>query len=1455
MRKNKTLTKVGLLSSTLLLSGIVGVINSDYDVTALLASQNTSNVSTKDTFVSETSRDYGNVDSKVESFSYDKQVAEVSKNEKLPLTNRTHTVVSGDTVYNISRKYGITEEQLRSWNGIGSDNKIQIGQVLKVGNASSSTAWQDSQRDPDSINNISSSPHYWKQKETLYRDASTEKTIESSKRYLAYGVNPATINISDTHMTFTGFAAQVNYTHTNYKNSDTYIVFEEANSNGTPVSGGNVEWFETEHVSSDISGPFRYNSAYGTPTLRCVDGNSNTFDTHPDWIRYGSERYTTVGCLHQFKDAAFKANITLSKLFGEGKDNIKYNMYVVNRTGKDRVLYAKIKTNIATKNPYNAPKTMGNVHFNKDKKNPQVSIHQSGYYWIKTAPNSNVENVYSTDTYFQSGWHNVLGIAASNTGDPGMLYYRLGTSYHTASLSFIGMPFVQYPENHAQLEYTVSAQKFNINKKYYSIEQGKDIKTISTNVVTIPVGGTHTISQPGTFWINSESYYPWGNQATTRKFGNPYPSDVNLRFVKGSPLKRNYRRNSDNAVVKSDTVWAKNGREMKEVAAEQFQHGSTWYLLDKAKSTQTQTRKFTEAYALNKKTLEDINWYYNSELSVKVRYLNENMSVLQSYDDKIPYRGSKTFTAPLQITVAGEVYLYRPHLTAEDKSDQDRNITRHSGELQHTIPNVDFVYDNEIPVRVNYYDTGGKLLQTKVVQVKANKTHTETVQRITVGGKNYRYQPSDTRNKGTSQSRTFAYKVENLADINFYLDEEIEVMINHAKYDYTENNTVFYSSPKFSLIPGETVPLSEQNAFGINNRVRHNALGSDYFFAGRGLNETGAYVKHPDSTHDLVDGNYKTPVKKTDKSFTITYFYMKEVKNPNTSEIDIKQNSKDPSNPNEVRPSTGPPMPTNNHTDYNGFMLGQTNWYLGKQPTVTSDNFGETIVNLSSVINSFEGVPLAVRDVNNSLRIVTGPTANYSSSDKYYNHKYVENRKVHQLIGEGRKPNLVSMTLDGYNSGNIRSTERISQDASINHVLSPSETKTHKGKSLTAEISYEYTNKLKDIYAPNDFYVINGTQRVFEWRYTGSEVVWNNFETYNLKTTATLDYDLGNQVELMPSEDPADLVVTQKIAEYHNFNTKNVATPYQSTLSVPMEETYNFVSLPNGMDMVTQRRIQLSGQFVYENPLRNTNTGNPIFRQPNDKKPAYNGSFVYNKVGGANKYYMADVDENYRDIASVDNDTGATMGKGSARVPKMTVPADNKHQVGVDIERQGLSSNTEILSVATNKKYVMGRDTGFIAEIDNYDNIERDYVNAYKAYFDTEPTDTDIPKLEDTHLVDTDFDWYYIPTDGNSSLKDGVTYKNNMYLEDLGLSQLNVQLVDEFKFEQYMLGSALDEVRFNVQKVPLKDEGYDNYTVINQETKDEIRNREFGSTDKKASSIRKANSKEWFNWLKDKMGW
>lgn len=57
--------------------------------------------------------------------------AYIPSNAPVDINAATHTVVRGDTVYNISKRYNITQDNLRAWNNL-TENNIGVGQVLRV---------------------------------------------------------------------------------------------------------------------------------------------------------------------------------------------------------------------------------------------------------------------------------------------------------------------------------------------------------------------------------------------------------------------------------------------------------------------------------------------------------------------------------------------------------------------------------------------------------------------------------------------------------------------------------------------------------------------------------------------------------------------------------------------------------------------------------------------------------------------------------------------------------------------------------------------------------------------------------------------------------------------------------------------------------------------------------------------------------------------------------------------------------------------------------------------------------------------------------------------------------------------------------------------------------------------------------------------------------------------------
>ena len=68
-----------------------------------------------------------------ELYKYDKEVLGKNYKEVKRDNSKEYIVSKGDTLYSISRKYGVSVSDLKSWNDLP-DNTISIGQILKVDN-------------------------------------------------------------------------------------------------------------------------------------------------------------------------------------------------------------------------------------------------------------------------------------------------------------------------------------------------------------------------------------------------------------------------------------------------------------------------------------------------------------------------------------------------------------------------------------------------------------------------------------------------------------------------------------------------------------------------------------------------------------------------------------------------------------------------------------------------------------------------------------------------------------------------------------------------------------------------------------------------------------------------------------------------------------------------------------------------------------------------------------------------------------------------------------------------------------------------------------------------------------------------------------------------------------------------------------------------------------------------
>jgi LysM repeat protein len=82
--------------------------------------------------------------------------AQNAANTQLPGDWISHTVAQGETLFSISQKYNSSVEDIRSWNGLGS-NSISVGQKLKVGREANSNVPVVTATVPVIVNNEKSS--------------------------------------------------------------------------------------------------------------------------------------------------------------------------------------------------------------------------------------------------------------------------------------------------------------------------------------------------------------------------------------------------------------------------------------------------------------------------------------------------------------------------------------------------------------------------------------------------------------------------------------------------------------------------------------------------------------------------------------------------------------------------------------------------------------------------------------------------------------------------------------------------------------------------------------------------------------------------------------------------------------------------------------------------------------------------------------------------------------------------------------------------------------------------------------------------------------------------------------------------------------------------------------------------------------------------------------------------
>lgn len=149
----------------------------------------------------------------------------------------THYVLQGETLFSISKKFGVTVEQLKQWNKL-TDNNIHFGQLLAVSNAGTKmvTAKNEQQQKTEQQNTGETNP------------VTTDSTIKNEEEKI---VNADTMQQQPA------------------KEASVVVVAKNAN-NTTPVNPASVGYFEKDFPAAESN-------------LKNVNGNAMIFKTASGW--------------------------------------------------------------------------------------------------------------------------------------------------------------------------------------------------------------------------------------------------------------------------------------------------------------------------------------------------------------------------------------------------------------------------------------------------------------------------------------------------------------------------------------------------------------------------------------------------------------------------------------------------------------------------------------------------------------------------------------------------------------------------------------------------------------------------------------------------------------------------------------------------------------------------------------------------------------------------------------------------------------------------------------------------------------------------------------------------------------------------------------------------------------------------------------------------------------------
>lgn len=320
-----------------------------------------------------------------------------------------------------------------------------------------------------------------------------------------------------------------------------------------------------------------------------------------------------------------------------------------------------------------------------------------------------------------------------------------------------------------------------------------------------------------------------------------------------------------------------------------------------------------------------------------------------------------------------------------------------------------------------------------------------------------------------------------------------------------------------------------------------------------------------------------------------------------------------------------------------------------------------------------------------------------------------------------------------------------------------------KGKNLSYEFSYEYTNYYKDIYECTD----SEDGHCYSWSFVERIPDWDKVETFTLSDSIKIDHSQEDTV----NEDTLDNILSKKwvVGRQDTYSPAKKSKAYYEKYSRAADNKWE-----NHTNLKTQTTLPMTpGKLIYqvelpsevhkENfyPLKNTQSIG-IFKavdlDESLQSEFKNGVKLQQKVmsdkgmKGDNRTFEG---EFVSDLFFTTHFTGFMSGYPYAEKVKVAV-----------VNNASLPNVESVISEGTAKG---------VADFESYTG----QVFKDKWLF----TNSEFEKLQR----------YSIPVTPNSDLKPGETYKNKIELVDMGLNDLKFMFNQSFSFEHYLFGSGYDD--------------------------------------------------------------